>query len=119
MEKTNETIDLEEMRTAIEAELAELQALSESSSDARAPVELDQQTQGRLSRQDALQSQAMAKATAQRRIHRCHALRAALQRLEDGEYGECLECGEIIQPGRLRIDPAATLCVSCAGSNRR
>ncbi|MDR0933257.1 MAG: TraR/DksA family transcriptional regulator [Victivallales bacterium] len=37
----------------------------------------------------------------------------ALQRLTDGEYGICQECGERISEGRLNIRPYAVFCVQC------
>ena len=37
----------------------------------------------------------------------------ALQRLADGEYGRCQECGEMISEGRLKIRPYAVFCVKC------
>jgi len=40
-------------------------------------------------------------------------IRAALDRVRDGEYGICQECGEEISPARLRAQPTATLCVHC------
>ncbi len=46
-------------RARIDAEIEELRALSSGSKDARAPVELDQQSVGRLSRMDAMQQQSM------------------------------------------------------------
>ena len=39
---------------------------------------------------------------------------AALERMEEGEFGYCDDCGEEIAPGRLRLDPAAMICVDCA-----
>jgi DnaK suppressor protein len=38
---------------------------------------------------------------------------AALQRLENGTYGKCLDCDQPINPERLRILPSATLCIRC------
>jgi DnaK suppressor protein len=38
---------------------------------------------------------------------------AALQRLEQGNYGLCLSCGQAIQPGRLEALPHTELCVRC------
>jgi DnaK suppressor protein len=70
-------------------------------------VALDQQAVGRLSRQDALMSQSMARATQARRDAERRRLTAALARLEDGEYGYCEACGEPIAPRRLELDPAA------------
>ena len=37
----------------------------------------------------------------------------ALQRLVDGEFGKCQECGEPISEGRLKIRPYAVFCVKC------
>jgi RNA polymerase-binding transcription factor DksA len=41
------------------------------------------------------------------------AARRAQVRLDDGNYGQCLKCGEAIQPQRLRALPAVELCVAC------
>ena len=43
----------------------------------------------------------------------------ALQRLADGEYGKCLECGNAIQEGRLKIRPHAIFCVKCKEKHER
>src|SRR5579859_3905775 len=37
----------------------------------------------------------------------------ALQRLENGTYGLCQQCGEAIAPKRLEALPWAERCVSC------
>jgi DnaK suppressor protein len=37
----------------------------------------------------------------------------ALQRIVDGTYGECEECGDMISVGRLRARPVTTLCIQC------
>ncbi len=37
----------------------------------------------------------------------------ALDRINDGEYGICLECGEDILPARLQLIPYARFCVEC------
>lgn len=39
---------------------------------------------------------------------------AALNRMDEGEYGICVECGDGIKEGRLRAVPAASMCISCA-----
>ena len=100
-------------RESILREIDELRTLSDGSRDSRAPVELDQQSVGRLSRMDAMQQQSMDLAREERRRHRLAVLAAALRRLDADEYGYCLACGEDILPERLEIDPAVTLCVAC------
>ncbi|MFN3970593.1 MAG: TraR/DksA family transcriptional regulator [Gemmobacter sp.] len=99
----------------LRAELAAVEAGSAATEADRRPVELDQQSVGRLSRMDALQGQAMAAATEARRRARAGALRAALSRLQAGEFGWCETCGEPIPAARLATDPCLTRCVSCAG----
>lgn len=83
---------------------------------ARAPVALDQQSVGRLSRMDAMQQQEMA--SAQERARRRDLLRIemAQRRLAEGEYGWCADCGEAIADKRLEIDPMAENCVRCASA---
>lgn len=103
----------QEWRIRIEAIRDDLLSLSGMAAEARKPVELDQQSVGRLSRQDALQQQAMAKAQEQLRRRQLKRIEAALERLEDGEFGYCLSCGEEIAERRLEIDPMAETCVAC------
>ncbi|WP_375200872.1 TraR/DksA family transcriptional regulator [Hyphococcus sp.] len=107
-------IDVDHFRALLEARRTELRALSDAAKDSRKPVELDQQSIGRLSRQDALQQQAMAKAQDARRVSELRKIEAALSRLDEGEYGYCAECDEAIAPKRLEIDLTATRCAVCA-----
>ena len=93
---------------------AELLTLIDGHEDDSRPVEFDQTRVGRLSRMDALQSQAMAQETERRRHQELERIDQALKRLADGEYGDCLVCGEPIAPKRLAFDPSAALCIECA-----
>lgn len=102
------------MRTRILNRLAQLEAEDALGEDAQRVVTLDQQSVGRLSRMDAMQQQAMARATQVRRNQEVSRLRAALSRLEEGEFGLCSECGEDIPLPRLELDPTVTRCISCA-----
>ena len=92
----------------------ELSQLSRSASGARKPVELDQSRVGRLTRMEALQDHEMALETERRRDSELLRIDAALKRLEEGDYGWCLSCGEQIPAARLELDPTVTLCVDCA-----
>ncbi len=38
---------------------------------------------------------------------------AALEKIESGEYGECVSCGEDIGVKRLKARPVAELCIEC------
>ncbi|NCF65631.1 MAG: TraR/DksA family transcriptional regulator [Anaerolineaceae bacterium] len=44
---------------------------------------------------------------------------SALQRLDNGTYGLCSECSELIPTERLEILPYATLCVRCQTQHER
>lgn len=114
-------IDQDTLRQRLEAEREQLLADADSRAEAGATVELDQTRTGRLSRMDALQGQAMAKASDARARARLTLIQAALTRMEEDEYGECLVCGEMIAAGRLAADPAIALCIECASrrENRR
>lgn len=103
------------MRKTLEAERLSLHEVSESAAEERKPVQLDQQSVGRLSRMDAMQVQAMAQAVEARRQGRLNRIEAALRRLERGDYGYCVSCDEEIPLKRLEIDPATERCVDCAG----
>ena len=109
------TRDPKKIRQILEKERAELLALSEAAADERRPVALDQQSVGRVSRMDAMQVQAMAQSVEARRRARLPLIDAALRRLDTGEYGYCIDCGERIPAKRLAIDPTIARCVDCAG----
>jgi DnaK suppressor protein len=108
------TIDLDTARKALLARRQELTALSEMSADSREAVALDQQSVGRLSRMDAMQAQAMAKANERQRRVELSRIDSALRRIDEDEYGYCQKCGEEIAEKRLAVDPAASFCVDCA-----
>jgi DnaK suppressor protein len=108
-------MDEKHIRARLLERRAELVRLSTISAQARDTVTLDQQSVGRLSRMDAMQGQAMAQATEVQRSNELLRIEAALVRLDDGEYGLCVVCGESIAPKRLEVDPSATVCIDCAG----
>lgn len=77
-------------------------------------VELDQSRMGRLSRMDAMQSQAMAVEAKRRRNIQLQRIEAALKRIESNNYGLCVNCEDEIDPNRLEFDPTTFLCIECA-----
>ena len=54
-------------------------------------------------------------ATRELLVERVNRITAALDRLNDGEYGTCVECGEKIAAARLRALPEVQTCVRCQG----
>ena len=96
---------------ALQQQLISYQQTGKEAADT---IELDQSRLGRLSRMDALQGQAMSQALNQRREIELLKISGALQRIETGDYGYCVKCGEEIAPQRLALDPATPLCLPCA-----
>lgn len=46
-------------------------------------------------------------------------IREALDRIEDGEFGECEDCGDQIGEARLKARPVTTLCIECKTEQER
>jgi DnaK suppressor protein len=105
-----------ELIAALHALHTDLSARTENS-DRTATVTLDQTAVGRISRVDALQQQAMAKAEVVRHGQRLKRVSGALVRVDMETYGDCLLCGEIIPFRRLQAQPEAPFCVTCAAAS--
>lgn len=43
----------------------------------------------------------------------------ALERIDEGEFGECVVCGEDIALKRLRARPVTTMCIACKEEQER
>ncbi|MFK3890363.1 TraR/DksA family transcriptional regulator [Sphingomonas sp. NPDC079357] len=82
--------------------------------ETRAPVALDQESVGRLSRIDVMQVQAMALAAQRHRQVERNRIDAALRRIGSGDDGWCVRCGEEIEARRLDHAPATAMCLACA-----
>ena len=107
---------MDDMKQKVIALEHELERLADTGDDPAAIVQLDQTKVGRLSRMDALQAQAMAQASGERRAAQLREIDAALRRIDDGNYGDCERCEAPINPRRLDADPTARLCIDCASN---
>lgn len=58
---------------------------------------------------EADRSQAVLEAAQRQRTE----VTAALTRLDDGAYGQCVDCGDSVPEGRLEAKPEAARCVRC------
>ncbi len=97
---------LEQTREELSADLSQLKEEAK-------PVSPDKGL-GRLTRQEALLAQNIAKDAIEARERRLVAIAGALGRVKDGKYGICLECEEEIALQRLKASPEAVFCISCA-----
>ena len=106
------------LRQRLEQRLHDVRASSQASAQDRQPVALDQASVGRLSRMDAMQVQAMAVASEHMRSAEIRKIEAAIARLDAGEYGYCVTCGEEIAARRLLADPTVPTCIQCAAASK-
>ena len=110
---------VETMRAKLLALRSELEAVAATGDASAEVVELDQSKVGRLSRMDAMQAQAMAQASVQRREQMLRQITAALGRIDRDAYGDCESCDEPINEKRLDFDPTTTLCINCASESEQ
>ena len=96
----------------LETQLAELEdRLSRIERDLAEPPEADSSERAvQMEDDDALEGQAAIIA------NEIAAIRRALERIDDGSYGECVRCGNDIAAGRLEARPEAALCIECASA---
>jgi DnaK suppressor protein len=111
--------DLEKIRKTLTRRLEEVRRSIDDTAASRKPVQLDQTSVGRLSRMDSLQMQAMALAEERMRNQEIERIRGALMRMDSGDFGYCLGCGEEIAPKRLAVDPTSATCIRCASGTDR
>lgn len=96
---------LEEMREKVLAEAKEkLAALP----DEEIPHSIDEMDLASIS-----EAQAFRCSLYEHNSYVLHQIQHALERIEEGEFGICEECGEPISIKRLMARPMATLCVLC------
>ncbi|NDV19683.1 TraR/DksA family transcriptional regulator [Pseudodesulfovibrio sp. JC047] len=69
---------------------------------------------GRISRMDTIVNQSVTKAQLSKCKIRLVRLKAALERVDDEDFGLCVECDEPIPMARLKAMPETQLCVECA-----
>ena len=104
--------DTVDAKARLEAQLAELEdRLSRIERDLAEPADADSSERAvQMEDDDALEGQATLIS------NEIAAVRRALERIEDGSYGECVRCGNDIAAGRLEARPEAALCIECASA---
>ena len=102
--------DLTAAKSRLETELAELQdRLTRLDRDLSEPPDPDSSERAvQMEDDEALEAQA---ALVSREIA---SVRRALERIDDGSYGVCTNCGDDISDQRLEVRPEAALCIDCA-----
>ncbi|SRR6266581_3301270 len=99
-----------DIEKALQRRLAELVGnVAEIDSELRSSLPADWEEQAtKLEDQDPLEGIEKSK------LQEIRQIRDALTRIAEGGYGVCAQCGEPIDPKRLKALPTATKCISCA-----
>lgn len=97
---------LEEQLQKLTGEVAELQELTK-------PI-APENAIGRISRMDAINNKSINEAALRTAETRLAAIKEAIQRIDDPEFGLCRKCKAEIQPGRLILMPESPFCIRCA-----
>lgn len=90
---------------------AEVEALQAGHEEPRAQPEADQEVGDRSARAEAVQDHEMAVETTRRRHLELRRIDAALKRLQEGVFGDCVTCEKAIDPERLMLDPTTPFCI--------
>jgi RNA polymerase-binding protein DksA len=112
-------MDVNEIRQRLEHELSRTGSRLHEQGwplDPRQPNEAlpTEEPQGdTFDRIEAIESREACLLSRERLTERLDRILEALQRLRDGSYGTCAECGDPIGARRLRAIPEATRCVRC------
>jgi RNA polymerase-binding transcription factor DksA len=62
---------------------------------------------------DQISRDEVRRAEQERDANELRDITAALQRMDEGRYGECRDCGGDIAPSRLQVQPSALRCIKC------
>ena len=112
---TSAPVPIEDRRAALEARLAELEERLHGIEDALESHDTRDWEDLAVEREDDEVLEGLG-ASGQAEILM---IRAALRRIEEGEYGFCTRCGEEVHPERLNVLPYTPLCRVCADATGR
>jgi DnaK suppressor protein len=102
--------DLASLRQTLVTRLEELgHRVDDLESGLREPLEADFAEQA-----TQMEGAEVTSALERTAIMEAQHIKAAIERIDAGSYGECVKCGNEINPERLAALPYATECVNCA-----
>lgn len=112
--------DTDRIRRTIEARLDELRAEITDKLGEAALISGGLERSADIGEQSVADDTATADfADARRDVVEYQSGQAALARLEAGDYGTCIDCGEDIPAPRLQAQPFAIRCVECQERHER
>lgn len=107
-----ETQDKEIIKKIVDQHIEQIEQKLPGLKEQTKPISPDNAI-GRLSRMEAISERSVNEATYRKAQVRLERLVATKERIDDEDYGECLECGEEIGLKRLKTLPESTLCMEC------
>ncbi len=102
-----------ELKRQITGEITAQKKLIESLTESAKPVAPDNAL-GRLTRMEAINSQAVSENSLNAARAKLARLETALKNVDRPDFGLCIRCGNAIPAGRLLAMPENVLCVPCA-----
>ncbi len=108
-------VDIESMKTTLLARRAELETrLDKIKHDVEEPLDHDFAEQAvELENGEVLSQIGLEAESEINKINR------ALIRMDEGIYGECVDCGASIPEARLKVRPYSSRCVQCAEAHEK
>lgn len=112
-----DTATLQQLRTQLEDERqSHIAMLEDHGADAYgdAVKNLNVGNDGFADSGQATEERAELLAAIDQARNRVHQIDEALERMDEGTYGVCTNCGQPIQAARLEVRPLSVTCVDCA-----
>ncbi|MBN1985022.1 MAG: TraR/DksA family transcriptional regulator [Prolixibacteraceae bacterium] len=105
--------DKTEIKSKIESEIRKTEKLISEYAELTRPVEPENAI-GRISRMDAIQNKSVTEAALRKAREKLEKLKFALSKINDENFGICIQCKTAIPVGRLLIMPQSQTCVKCS-----
>ena len=104
---------MKKYRQQLEESLVEIEQYLDKTKESAEAVSPDKSL-GRLTRMEAMQDQQLMLEARRRKKMQKVAVQSALQRIENGQFGTCIFCGNLIPEDRLDVAPESSSCVNCS-----
>ena len=106
--------EVNRFRAVLTARVAELERFTRNRDGIRVERSADQ-----LDEIQAASQRTLAVCNLDREFNQLRQARAALRRIQEGNFGVCQGCDEDIHPKRLAAVPWATFCIRCEEATER
>ena len=106
--------EVDRFRAVLTARVAELERFARNRDGITIERSADQ-----LDEIQAASQRALAVCNLDREFNQLRHARAALRRIQEGDFGVCQGCDEDIHPKRLAAVPWATFCIRCEEATER